>query len=318
MVCEKIIIIGATGQVAAAAALVAQEKGHKVSLAMRDTKKTIPGFTPEQEQNAGFERVYADLTKPDSIRDAVEKTGAKRAFLYCLIGDDLRPSIEALKTAGIEFVVFNSSSSVKGDLRAIAKSDYIAWHHAQVEIALAEVFGTSNYIAVRPGAFASNLFTWKNMAKKGQFTIVYPDAVFGYITPQDIGRVCGALLATGPQVLETKAGLNIVNLTGPEPLSQREAAEMIGKAIGKELPVVSLSEEGGVQFFVDSFGIPGFAAKGMVQTLKAMAEKGRSHEMYQGDLYEEARGNVERYTGRPSTKLIQWLEDNSEAFKHEG
>lgn len=315
MASEKIIVFGPSGQVAAAAACFALEKGAQVALAMRDTKKTVPGLSPEQEQKAGVERIYADLTKPDTVRAAVEQTGAKGAFMYCLFGNPLRPSIEALKAAGIEFVVFNSSAGVRGDLRRIPKSDFIAWEHAQVEIALEEVFGIPNYIAVRGGAFASNILKWKDMVKKGELKVVYPEAGFSYITPEDVGRVCGALLVAGSQVLETKGGCNIVNLTGPNLVSQREAAQVIGKVIGKGLPLVELSEEEGVRFFVDSFGLPESGAKGMVKRLGEMAKTGHTSGEYQGAIYEEAVGNVEKYTGRPSVTLFQWLKENKSSFE---
>ncbi|KAH6652206.1 NmrA-like family protein [Truncatella angustata] len=316
MASENIIIFGPTGQVAAAAATFAQAKGAKVALAMRDTKKAIPGLSPEKEQSAGFERVSADLTKPETIQAAVEKTGAKRAFLYLIFGKPMRPAVEALKSSGIEFVVFNSSLSLteESDLRNVSQGDYVAWAHAQVEIALEEIFGVPNYVTVRPGAFASNVMLWKDMVKKGEVRIAYPEAVFSYIAPPDIGKLCGALLVAGPQVLETKGGRNVVNLTGPELATQEEAVRDIGRVLGKEIPVVALSEQQGVKLFVDGFGMPESAAQGLVSLHRRLAESGRNDKGYQGDIYEEALSNFEKYTGERPTTLFQWLEENKGQF----
>ncbi|KAI0153987.1 NmrA-like family protein [Pestalotiopsis sp. NC0098] len=312
----SIIIFGPTGQIAAAAAQAALEKGVKVSLAMRDTAKQIPGLEPQLEKSAGVERVYADLSLPDTVRAAVAQTGAKRAFLYCIFGKPLRPSIEALKESGIEFVVFNSSSSITVDPRAVEKAtNYIAWEHAQVEIALEEVFGVPNYVTVRPAYFMSNVLSWKEMVKKGELKIVYPEAYFNYIAPEDIGAVCGSLLAAGPQVLETKAGRNIVFLYGSDLLSQREAGQSIGRAVGLELPIETLDHEQGIQFFVEVFHLPKPGATGLVARLKGMSEKGRELPEYQGPVYEEALDHVEKYSGKKPMTLAQWLETHQDQFK---
>ena len=100
---SKTIIFGPTGHVGSATARAAQQHGAKVFLAMRNPEKRIPHLSVEQEQAAGFERIQADLTKPDTIRAAVTKTGAKHAFIYTVFStaDNMRSSIEALKSAGI-------------------------------------------------------------------------------------------------------------------------------------------------------------------------------------------------------------------------
>ncbi|ETS85410.1 hypothetical protein PFICI_03435 [Pestalotiopsis fici W106-1] len=313
----NIIIFGPTGQVAVAAARMAQDRGAKVSLAMRDTTKPIVGLDPKQEQSAGMERVYADLTLPDTVRAAVAQTGAKRAFLYCIMGKSMRPSIEALKEAGIELVVFNSSSTIQGDPQAVdMAANFIAWAHAQVEIALEEVFGVPSYVVVRPSAFMSNILAWKEMVKKGQLKLVYPEAaVFNYIAPEDIGAVCGALLAQGPEVLETKAGRNVVYLYGPSRMSQREAGQEIGRAIDIDLSIQALSDKEGVQFFVENLHVPEQAATNFVNRMREMSEKGRNQHKRAPEILEEAIGNIERYSGRPPTTMAKWLEGQTEHFR---
>jgi hypothetical protein len=66
----------------------------------------------------------------------------------------MRSSIEALKLAGIEFVIFLSSVAVQGDIRTIPASKIIPWAHAQVEINLEEVFGPTGFVVARPAFFA--------------------------------------------------------------------------------------------------------------------------------------------------------------------
>jgi hypothetical protein len=89
-----------------------------VTLAVRDTKKPIPGLSLEQEKAGGYKRVQADLTQPGTITEAVAQSDAKHAFIYLIFSppgapDPNRPALEALKAAGVEFVVFLSSFSVE-------------------------------------------------------------------------------------------------------------------------------------------------------------------------------------------------------------
>ncbi|KAJ4113590.1 hypothetical protein NW765_011195 [Fusarium oxysporum] len=72
----KAIIFGATGAVGRAAVLEAQSRGAQVTLAMRNTKKPIPGFTPELEKKLSFTLVQADLSDPKSVQLAVSESGA--------------------------------------------------------------------------------------------------------------------------------------------------------------------------------------------------------------------------------------------------
>ena len=105
--------------------------------------------------------MQADLLKPETIAEAVKTSGAKRAFIYLAHGaqDNMKSTIEAMKAAGVEFVVFLSSFTVHTDkpLRDIPPSDIIDYLHAQVEANLDDVFGAEHYVAVRPGAFVTNL-----------------------------------------------------------------------------------------------------------------------------------------------------------------
>lgn len=119
---------------------------------MRDPQKPIPGLTSEREREGGYERAQADLTKTDSVAAAVKAAGAKRAFIYLAhpSPDHMRSTLTALKSAGIEFVVFLSSYTIPGEPRDVLPSELIPYIQAQVEITLDEVFGRDGYVAVRP------------------------------------------------------------------------------------------------------------------------------------------------------------------------
>ncbi|EXJ67482.1 uncharacterized protein A1O5_09495 [Cladophialophora psammophila CBS 110553] len=311
----RIIIFGPTGHVGSAAARAAREQGVKVFLAMRDPEKAIPGLNTEQEQEAGFERVYADFTKPDTVHAAVTKTGAKRAFIYLIFGtpDHMKSAIVTLKSAGIDFVVFLSSYTVPDNLsmESISPSNFIAWGHGRVEINLGEVFGSDGYVAVRPGSFASNSLRWKTMVQHGEIEIAYPEALFDWISPGDIGRVCGTVVARGPRAVDG----NVIRLCGPEIISQGEAADVIGRVIGKDIKLTRLDEQGGVDFFMKVAHLPEPAARQLIAMLKKRVEDGKNDGgHYEGPRYEEAVANIQKYGGRQPTRFHQWVEENKKEF----
>jgi NAD(P)-dependent dehydrogenase (short-subunit alcohol dehydrogenase family) len=174
MALPKIIVFGPTGRVGSAVARSARQYGSKVVLAMRDPHKPIPGLCQEQELHGNYERIQADLIKPDTVQAAVHNTRAKCAFIYNAFGapDHMKASITALKSAGIEFVVLLSSWAVQGDIRTIVPSNLVAWSHAQVEINLEDIFGPNGFAAVRPAWFASNSLWYKTMVPKGRVKLL--------------------------------------------------------------------------------------------------------------------------------------------------
>jgi uncharacterized protein YbjT (DUF2867 family) len=309
MASRKVIVFGPTGAVGSAAARTAEELGAKVVLAMRDTEKPIPYLDTEKEKQGSFERVHADLIKPDTVRDAVNTTGAKYAFIYCAHStpDNMKSTIEALKSAGIDLVVFLSSFTVQGDLKVIQPSEVIPYVHAQVEINLEEIFGADGFVAVRPGSFASNTLQYKAGLEKGEVKIYRPDAKVDCIVPEDIGRVCGTVLSKGPQD-EQRA----IYLYGPKLLSQTDSVRTLAKALGKNPKIVSADEQDAYKMFVEERGVPVALAKYMISRAGKTAT-GHS-QVFGYPVSEEQLSNVQKYSGRKATTFEEWAEQNKQMF----
>ena len=309
MASRKVIVFGPTGAVGSAAARTAEELGAKVVLAMRDTEKSIPGIDTEKEKQGSFERVHADLTKPDTVRDAVNKTGAKYAFIYCAHGtlDNMKSTIEALKSAGIDLVVFLSSFTVRGDLTAIQPGEIIPYVHAQVEINLGEIFGPDGVVAVRPGSFSSNTLQYKSGLEKDIVKIYAPDAKVDCIVPEDIGRVCGKVLAKGPQD-EQRA----IYLYGPELLSQMDSVRILAKALGKNPKIEIANEQDAYKMFVEERGVPVPVAKYMIR--QAGENLAKQNQVFGYPVSEEQLSNVQKYSGRKGMTFEEWAEQNKRMF----
>lgn len=309
MASRTIIVFGPTGAVGSAAARTAEELGAKVVLAMRDIKKPIPGLEADKEKQGNFERMEADLTKPDTVRDAVTTTGAKYAFIYLAHGtsDHMKATIEALKSAGIELIVFLSSFTVQGDLKAIQQSEAIPWVHAQVEINLEDTYGADGFVALRPGSFASNTSQYKGGLLKNEVEIFAPDALVDCIVPEDIGRVGGTVLAKGPQDEQRK-----IILYGPTLLTQRETVAILAEALGKDPKIVIADEEMAYKQFVEERGVPPFLAKYMISRAKAVGDGGK--QVFGYPVNEEELVNVEKYSGRKGTTFKDWAGKNKQMF----
>lgn len=303
---SSVIVFGPTGGVASVAALTAREHGAEVFLAMRDTKKEIPGLSAAAEQEGGFKRVQADLTSPESVAAAVKASGAKRAFTYLAhgAGDHMRGTFTAMKSAGIEFVVFLSSYTISGEPKDVAPSEVIPYLHAQVELSLDAIYGDENYVALRPGGFVTNLLRFKEGIQAGEVKIWAPGFQFDCITPGDMGRVGGTILVQGP-----KNGQKKVYIYGPQSIAQGDGIVAIGKAIGKDVKITTIGAEEALAKYVAS-GIPKPLAEYLVR------KSGETtNELLERPFYETGVANVELYTGKPSTKFEDWVEANKELFR---
>jgi uncharacterized protein YbjT (DUF2867 family) len=308
---HRVIVFGPTGAVGSAAARTAQDHGAQVVLAMRDTTKAIRGLDAEVEKQGNFERTYADLTKPNTVRDAVNKTGAKYAFMYLAQGtsDHMKSTIEALKNAGIKLVVFLSSFTVRGELEAIEPSAAIPYLHAQVEINLRTVFGPDGFVAARPGSFASNTFQYKKGLQEGLVKIHGPDAKVDCIVPEDIGRVCGTVLAKGPQDEE-----RALYIYGPKVLAQKEVVEILAKALGKSVKVEAASKEDAYKTFVEERKVPAQIARYMVDQVETLQSEAGLISIFGYRVEEEQLSNVQRYSEKKATTFEEWAEQNKHIF----
>ncbi|KAJ7131353.1 hypothetical protein C8R44DRAFT_699158 [Mycena epipterygia] len=309
-----VLVFGATGGVGSACARHAQSLGASVTLAVRDTEKPIPGLSPEQEKAGGYKRVQADLTQPGTVSEAVKQSGAKHAFVYLVRPvpgrpDPNRAAFEALRAAGVEFVVLLSSFSVEmyePAIDSVPVQEIIPYAHAQVEVALEEIFGKSGYVALRPGGFASNLFREAGMVKAGSVKMPSPEVKFDWIVPEDIGRAGGTILVGGPS---STGGEKSILLCGPELISRGDAVKTIGRVLGKEVAVEAVSDEEAVKGMVAG-GIPEPLAKYLVKILS----DGAMETFFASNKYNVAVGNVRKYAGKVTT-LVEWATENKVAFE---
>ncbi|EXJ86574.1 hypothetical protein A1O3_03527 [Capronia epimyces CBS 606.96] len=280
---------------------------------MRDTSKAIPGLdsATEKDSNGSFERVPADLQNPDTVRDAVTRTQATRAFIYIAprSSDNMKSTIQALKSAGIELVVLLSSFTIRGEPEDVEPSEVIPYLHAQVEISLKAVFGPGGYVAARPGSFASNTIQYKAGLESGLVKIFAPDATVDAIAPEDIGRACGTVLVKGPRDGNTKTAMY---LYGPQLISQADCVKTLAKVLGKSPAVETMGRDEAYKKFTEERRWPAPLADYMIKHWGAV-DPARS--LVCGyPVGAEQLSSIEKYTGKKAMTFEEWAEQNKQRF----
>jgi uncharacterized protein YbjT (DUF2867 family) len=314
MASPPVIVFGATGRVGCHAAVVAMKHGAKVFMATRDLNKPIPHVPNELIFDT--QRVYADLSKPETVREAIVSTGAKRAFFYMVPNqpNGMKGTLEAMKAGGVEFVVFLSTLGVAGDKNKIGTENPVAWQHAQIEKSLEDTFTLNGYIAIRSGYFATNVLAWKKMVSKGEVKIPFPNVQLDYIDPQEVATVAGKFLAGDPQALKNKPIDSAIPLCGANMLTQQDAAEIIGKVLDKNIEIIPLDENGGLRFFVEEAKLPEIIATTLIKMLKLQGDNGGIAEPWLGSGHQNGVSNVEKFTGNRPVNFETWVQNNKHNF----
>lgn len=303
---QTVLVFGPTGGVGCAAAIEAHRRGAHVWLAMRDPDKTIKGLSDSDLESKRYSKVQADLTRPDTLKEAVKQSGATSAFVYTVFEskDSMRGTFDTLKAAGIQHVVVLSSFTVKGpaeDRRNMEK--FIEAAHAKTEVALKESGLAST--AVRPMYFTSNVFWYTEGIRQGNVELLYPDIKFDYISPIDIGTVCGAVLSEPRFRSEHQ---QVIPLNGPQLHTQREAMGIIGQTLGRNIEIRELNED---QFYEKQvrLGMPPPVIKTIMEGMRASNE---GHDSYPD--HAEVSKNISRYAERDPMTLADWVNTNKAAF----
>jgi uncharacterized protein YbjT (DUF2867 family) len=303
---QTVLVFGPTGAVGCAAAIEAHRRGAHVWLAMRDTNKLIQGLSASELESERYTRVQADLIKSDTLKKAVEQSGATSAFVYTVFEskDSMRSTFDTLKAAGIDHVVLLSSGAVKGeaeDKKNMTK--FITAAHAKTETAINES-GLSN-TAVRPAFFASNVFWYLDGIRQGNVELLYPDIKFDYISPIDIGTVCGAVLSE-PRFRSQHQ--QVIPLCGPELHTQREAMGIIGQTLGRKIEVRELNEDQWYEKLLKQ-GLPRPVIDSITEGMRASNE---GHDAFPD--HAEVSKNVSQYAEGDPMTLADWVNANESAF----
>ncbi|MEV0237912.1 NAD(P)H-binding protein [Nonomuraea sp. NPDC050786] len=220
-----ILITGARGHVARSLVQQLRAAGAEVRAASRDpAASALPA-------------VLCDLADPDSAGPAL--AGVTKVFLYAE-PRGVDGFVERAVAAGVEHVVLLSAllgggteeeDAIARVQRKAEEEDAIARMHREAE---AVVAGSGvAWTFVRPGAFATNTLSWAaSVRAEGVVRDPFPDAHSAPVHEADIAAVAARAL--------TEPGHEgaVYELTGPESVTRRRQAELIGEAIGRPVGFV--------------------------------------------------------------------------------
>lgn len=280
----RVLVTGATGKVGGRLVHRLLDRGHEVIAVVRDAGARLP---------AAAGRVTADLARPASLASLPEVDGVFLVF----------PSLQADRWA----------SDVVGALAArspqiVYLSAYGAQHarvgetilgsHALLEGLIAE--SGLRWTFLRSSGFAANTLAWAPQIAAGHpVRWMHGDARRALIHEDDLAAVAVHALE------RNDAGQNPENsahhLTGPQQLTQRAYAGVVGQVIGRRVDYVELSEEEALrELFAD---LPVAFGRSIIRGQAAFVT-----------TPEPMTSTVADLLGRPAHTFAQWVADHREAF----
>jgi uncharacterized protein YbjT (DUF2867 family) len=281
-VTETILITGATGVLGRAIVKAAVEAGLDVRQGVRNPAKAAPGV----------EAVRLDYADPATVAPAL--AGISGLLLIAPPLDptapaQLRPLIDAAKSAGIRHIVFNSAlganASEDAPLRTV--------EHLVIDSGIP-------YTILRPSFFMENFsegFLAGGINAHGAIFLAAGDGKTGFISVADIAAVAVAAFQkrlTGQEF----------DLTGPEALDHREVARIISAASGRAVTYHSITE---AQMIAGAraLGIPE-PAIGYMAKLYAAVRAGYTAVLTPA---------VEEVLGRKPVRFEEFAHTSADAFK---
>jgi uncharacterized protein YbjT (DUF2867 family) len=278
------LITGATGDIGSRVVRKLLERGIRPRLLVRREEKARALFGDRVDV------VVGDLASLEALRASMR--GASTIFLVN-VGPEIprrdRAAAAVAKEFGAGKIVKLSSLDVEQGL-AIG-----AWHE-KGEAAIREI--GLPFTFVRPTGFMSNLLAWAPSIKADR--VVRSSTGDGrrpFIHSEDIADVCVAALLSDEYAEQS------LPITGPESLSFRDATQIIGQAMGKQLSYQAISDE---------------QARARYAKVSGSVEETDAHvalwqAIREGRLAATTDG-VERVLGRKPIGLRQWGAENARAF----
>jgi len=280
-------VTGATGHIGSELLRLLSKQNVSVQALTRDPRRAPP--------LPGVDWVRGDLRDVQSLQGLLR--GANRMFLLTSNSEDMRSlqvnAIEAARASGVAHVVKGS---------ALGASDHskspIGKAHYEVERALQE--SGIPWTILRPHVFMQNfLDAAPTIAREGRIRAASGEGRIPFIDTRDIAAVAAvALTAPGHE------GKKYV-LTGPQALSYRDVARIIGKAVGRPVEYIAESPEEARERLVRA-GSPPW----MIESALALAAYQRA-----GGPTSEVSRAVEELLSRPPRSLAQFVQDHASVFR---
>jgi uncharacterized protein YbjT (DUF2867 family) len=299
---KTILVTGATGTVGSEVvkqlAAISSTSGYNIRTAVHSKNKSDHLRQPESK---GVKIVELDYSKPDTVASALNNVD--EVFLQTLptpnVADICSNLISEAKKNGVKYVVKLSAMGAGSD----PKSTILRLHGEEEKII--EDSGIP-YTFIRPPAFMQNFVTQFGHTIKTQNAFYAPagDAKMSFIDSRDIASVTSEILTKHNSGSSRQHYKNkTYDITGPEPLSYRQAADILTNETGKKISYANITEDdarnrmkqiGMGEWFID-----------IMMELFGIIRAGYGS---------ETTTVVENITGRKPIPFAQFAKDYAEAF----
>lgn len=243
----------------------------------------------------GVEVRAGDFNDPASLGAAL--SGGKRLLIISI--DDLTPgarlkahanAITAAKDAGIEHIVYTSLTNPVEESPITFSVD-----HRDTETMIKDSGAT--YTILRNNLYTDLVLMGGGQSiGMGQHFAAAAEGSTGYVTRADCARAAAAALMQ-------ETGSSVLDITGPEAITQADIAAILSEIAGKDIPYIPISTDDLVKAMVGN-GLPDFMARVFASFDTAMA---------QGYL-DVASGDLEKLTGQTGQSAHDFLIENKAAL----
>ena len=287
----KFLVTGATGSVGHHIVRLLSDKGISVRAAVHSPEKD------ERLHLPGVEQVRMDFMDVDSVRKGM--VGIQRMYLITpaaeYMADMTRNLVDEAKRAGVELVVKQSVIGAGGANPSDLGKRY---RHAEQ---LVEWSGIS-YVTLRPNAFMQNLITahGRDIRERDEFYCPSGSGSISMIDARDVA-------AAGVEALTNERHANReFTITGPAALTHAEMAEILSKAVGRNISFTAVEETAARQAMLNA-GISSWCAEAMIEHYQAVLLGERS----------VVTDDFERLTQRTPSKFENFVNDYAGLFTSE-
>jgi len=244
---------------------------------------------------AGMATVAADFAEKESLRRALRDV--QSVFLVCAPIPDLvqleSNVIDACLESGVKHVVLNSALGA-GDY----PKSFPSWHRKVEDKLKASGLG---YTIFRPNSFMQNILAYNAPSIRAQsaFYAAMGKARISYLDVRDLAAVMAKALASPGEYAE-----KIIELNGPEAVTNAELAERISRVAGRPVQFVDIPEAAQRKAMLD-LGMP-------VWQVDALLDLQR---YYTGGQGGEVTDVLPRLLGRPPKSLNEFLDEFKDSFR---
>jgi uncharacterized protein YbjT (DUF2867 family) len=279
-----ILVTGASGNVGREVLKQVAQTGAKVRAAFQSSSK--------QATPAGVETAIVDYNQPDTLRTALK--GADRVFLVGPPTAQLpaleRKAVDVMAKCGVRHVV---KLSAMGGRQSI-----FTRQHAESEDYILST-GVP-YTFLRPNGFMQNIVNYNapTINTQNAFYGTEGDGQVSQIDIRDVARVAAKTLTEDGHLGK------VYTLTGPEPLTNAQVAQILSRVLAREVRYINLTPEQ-LKPALLSAGLPEWTADALLD-LQRLYREGKASEVTE---------DVEKILGRKPTSFAQFLADHRSALE---